>query len=69
MYLAEFAENVTMHEYTKNYIQKVLFQPSPNLSMEPSPVWSSESLDWADAANNKIPRTMTKDEKGFEYFQ
>lgn len=66
---AEFAENVTMYEYTKNYIQKVLFQPSPNLSIEPSPVWTSEFLDWADAVNNKISRTMTKDEKGFEYFQ
>ena len=66
---AEFAENVAMHEYTKHYIKSVLFQPSAGLPIEPSPVWTSEFLEWADEANNKIPRAMTKDEKGFELLQ
>jgi len=67
--LMEFAENVKMHEYTKHYIQNVLFQPSDKLAIEPSPVWASEFLDWADEANNKIVRKMDKDEKGYELLQ
>ena len=67
--LAEFAENVAMHEYTKRHIQNMLFQPSDNLFIEPSPTWTSEHLEWADEANNKIARTMIKDEKGYELLQ
>ncbi|MCL2376142.1 MAG: LD-carboxypeptidase [Defluviitaleaceae bacterium] len=67
--LAEFAENVAMHEYTKHYIQNVLFQPSDELAINPSPAWTSEFLEWADPTNNKIARTMTKDDKGYELLQ
>jgi len=67
--LMEFAENVTMHEYTKNYIQSVLFQPSAELAIKPSPVWTSQFLEWSDEVNNDIARNMTKDDKGFELLQ
>jgi len=67
--LAEFAENTAMHEYTKQYIQNILFQPSDELIVKPSPVWTSEFLEWSDEANSKIARKMTKDEKGFELLQ
>lgn len=66
---AEFAENIVMHEYTKHYIDTVLFQPTTELPIQPSDYWTSEFLDWANKANNKISRTMTKDEKGFELLQ
>ena len=67
--LAEFAENVAMHEYTKHYIQNVLFQPSDELAIGPSPVWTSEFLEWSNPANSSIARTMTKDNKGYELLQ
>jgi len=67
--LCEFAENVAMHEYTKEYLQKVLFDPTPELLIAPSPVWTSELLPWENAENNKIARTMTPDAKGFELLQ
>ncbi|MCL2853410.1 MAG: LD-carboxypeptidase [Defluviitaleaceae bacterium] len=67
--LMEFAENVAMHEYTKRYINSVLFEPSPKLDIQPSQAWTSEFLEWAVEANSGIPRTMTADEKGFELLQ
>jgi len=67
--LVEFAENVAMHDYTKHYIQNVLFEPSVTLPIEPSPAWTSERLEWSDPANASIARTMTTDNKGFELLQ
>ena len=67
--LMEFAENVAMHEYTAQYINSVLFNPSPQLNITPSPTWTSEFLNWADEANNKIARAMQKDDKGYELVQ
>ena len=67
--MAEFAENAAMHEYTKYYIQKILFEPSSELYISPSPEWTSEFLEWSDIQNNNIPRAMIKDEKGFELLQ
>lgn len=67
--MMEFAENVAMHGYTKHYIQNVLFEPSSELSIEPSPEWTNELLEWADAENNDIARRMTKDDRGYELLQ
>ena len=67
--ICEFAENAAMHDYTKRYINATLFDPTPELPITPSPNWTNERLDWADESNNKIPRTMTQDTKGFELLQ
>ncbi|MCL1884196.1 MAG: LD-carboxypeptidase [Defluviitaleaceae bacterium] len=67
--LAEFAENVAMHDYTKHFIDKVLFSPTAELQITPSSVWTSEHLEWTDKTNSEISRTMTKDDKGFELLQ
>lgn len=67
--LAEFAENVAMHEYTTHYINSVLFNPTPKLPINPSPVWTSEYLDWAIPENNEIARSMVQDNRGFELLQ
>ena len=67
--LVEFAENVAMHGYTKHYIHNVLFQPSAELPITPSPLWTSEHLEWSNKENSEIARTMTKDDKGFELLQ
>ena len=67
--LAGFAENVSMHEYTKQYVKKLLFEPTDALIIEPSPEWTSEWLEWGDEANNNIARKMTKDKRGYEVLQ
>jgi muramoyltetrapeptide carboxypeptidase LdcA involved in peptidoglycan recycling len=67
--LAEFAENTGMHDYTKHYINQVLFQPLPNLPIQPSPAWTCERLEWSNKDNNEIARAMVKDDKGYELLQ
>ena len=67
--LAEFAENVEMHEYTVNHIRSVLFEPTPELEISPGPDWTAERLEWGKESNNKIRRAMTKDDKGYELLQ
>ena len=67
--LGEFAENVVMHEYTKHYIDAVLFNPRGGLAIIPSPCWTSEFLEWSDKAKSQTPRVMTEDKKGFELLQ
>ncbi|QQO07816.1 S66 family peptidase [Breznakiella homolactica] len=65
----DFAENRAMYDYTKGYIQKVLFEENDTLPVEPSPQWTSEFLDWANPENNAVPRTMVPDSKGYELLQ
>jgi len=67
--LTDFAENVHMLDYTKNYILKTLFEPSGTLDILPSPEWTTEFLDWFKPENNAIARTMTPDAKGYECLQ
>jgi hypothetical protein len=44
--MCEFAENGRMHEYTKKYVNEVLFGNKDNIVIESSPKWTSEYLDW-----------------------
>jgi len=67
--LTDFAENVKMHDYTKHCIHNLLFEPSSIFPINPSPLWTSEYLEWADPANNNIARTMIEDVKGYELLQ
>ena len=67
--MAEFAENVEMHEYTKDAINNVLFNSSRNYKIVPSKQWTSESLSWSDKNNMLKKRKMFNDNKGFEILQ
>lgn len=67
--MAEFAENVKMHEYTKKSILKTLFEDSKGYKIFPSTNWTSEMLTWTDPNNNNIPRKMIKDNKYIEILQ
>lgn len=65
--LAEFAENVELHDYTKQWIEKVLFSSSPIGTIEPSPGWTSEHLPWEEK-NRAIKRSLQPNE-GYELLQ
>jgi len=67
--MVEFAENVAMHEYTKNCIRSMLFENNKNLIIPPSNQWTSEFLEWANPENDTIKRKMTDDGKGYEILQ
>ena len=67
--MAEFAENVKMHDYTKSSILKVLFENSEGYKILSSDKWTSESLSWMDFNNNNIERKMLSENKGVEILQ
>jgi len=54
-----FAENGGMHQYQMEDIQKTLFDNQPIGQIQPNTVgWTSEMLDWNDATNQSIKRTL-----------
>lgn len=65
--LAEFAENVKMHDYTKDHLEKTLFSVSTIGKIEPSPYWIDQHLRW-DEVNKPIERHKTQNE-GYELLQ
>lgn len=67
--MCEFAENGSMHEYTKHFIKEVLFENPKTLLILPSPQWTSEYLEWENIANDSISRTMNSDNRGYELLQ
>jgi muramoyltetrapeptide carboxypeptidase LdcA involved in peptidoglycan recycling len=65
--LSEFAENVEMFEYTKGWLDKVLFHNKPIGIVEPSPIWTSEFLTWEEK-NKNIKRKVNIND-GYELLQ
>ena len=65
--LGELAENVEMHDYTRHWIRKVLFDNSTIGRIEPSPGWTSEYLEWEEK-NWKTKREL-KPNAGYELLQ
>ena len=67
--MCEFAENQKMHDFTKKYVEEVLFKNKENIKIKSSPEWTSEMLDWAIKENDNIPRKMQKETHGYEVLQ
>lgn len=65
--LAEFAENVKMFDYTKHWIEKVLFVNGVIGNIDSSPIWTSEHLPW-DEKNKLIERKIQSND-GYELLQ
>ena len=66
--LAEFAENVKMHEYTEEYVWRTLFSDE-EVVIESSPLWTKDRIDWADKDKKDILRKMIDEEHGYEVLQ
>lgn len=66
--LMEFAENVAMHAYTTDFIQKALCQTEPIGMVPQAPAWTAEFLAWSDPENLKRERTL-KPNTGYERLQ
>lgn len=67
--MTEFAENVQMHDYTKDSIINTLFKNSKGYKIKPTNEWTSEFLPWEDINNNNIKKKMIKDNKKIEILQ
>lgn len=65
--LSEFAENVEMFDYTKYWLQKVLFDGDPIGNIEASPIWTSHYLPWEE--KNKLIRRTTQSSSGYALLQ
>lgn len=66
--MCEFAEYVSMIDYTKNAIQKFLFSETLNHFIESSSMWSKDWVEWEEG-NLNIQRQMIPDEHGYEILQ
>ncbi|MEF2290757.1 S66 peptidase family protein [Virgibacillus dokdonensis] len=66
--LTDFAENVEMHEYTIDFIERTLFSQKPIGKVEAAKEWTSEFLDWFVPANSQIKRSMQPN-NGYELLQ
>lgn len=67
--LAEFAENVEMHDYTKKWIERVLFTSEKIGQVEGSKHWTSEFLPWENKDNSKIKRELNIEKRRYEILQ
>ncbi len=67
--LAEFAENVGMHDYTIKWIEKVLFKSEKIGKIESSNYWTSQWLPWDIEENNNIKRELNIEQRGYEVLQ
>lgn len=67
--MCEFAENAKMHDYTTKYVKEVLFENKESITIESSPEWTNERLDWSDCNNDNIARKMNIEEHNYELLQ
>ncbi len=65
--LAEFAENVQLHNYTERWLRRALFETSPLGDIEAPSVWTSEYVPWHEA--NKDRQRLMEPHTGYEVLQ
>jgi len=65
--LAEFAENIGIFDYTKNWINTALFHTSPIGNIPTSDSWTGQRLQWLES-NINISKNMTGNQ-GYEFLQ
>lgn len=62
--LPDFAENISMPEYTVNWIKKVLFDAQPIGDIEQSDTWTDEYLPWI--IDNKNTARTFRENNGYK---
>lgn len=65
--LVDFAENVSMSQYTVEHINKILFKSEVIGKIEPALEWTSEYLPWEE--KNKLIQRKYKPNQGYELIQ
>ncbi len=67
--LSEFAENVSMHDYTVKWIEKCLFNLDKIGEIESCDYWTSELIRWDKPSYGGIKRRMSREKRGYEMLQ
>lgn len=65
--LAEFAENVKIFDYTKNWLRAALLHTSPLGRIPAAEEWTGERVEWLES-NKNISKMMGKNQ-GYEFLQ
>ncbi|TCK98526.1 muramoyltetrapeptide carboxypeptidase LdcA involved in peptidoglycan recycling [Natranaerovirga hydrolytica] len=65
--LVDFAENISMSQYTIEYLNKTIFSDKLIGQIEPAMEWTSEFLPWEE--KNKFTKRKYKQNKGYELLQ
>ena len=66
--MSDIGEYVSMLEYSKTAMEKVLFQDTTGYKIESSAEWSDDHVRWEEK-NINVSRKMKKDEHGYEVLQ
>ena len=66
--MIEFGEYVKMFDYTKEAVEKILFNDSENYEIKSSPIWSDDFIEWSIDNINKQLKTKPE-EHGYELLQ
>lgn len=66
--LTQFAENPKIIPYTEKYFKKALMTDKPIGKIQPSSLWTDETLDWFKKEDLERPRKMKKNQ-GWEWLK
>lgn len=67
-FLCDFAEYVSMYDYTENAIKELLFEAPEKYEIKKCEYWTNEYIPWGEENINKA-KTKLIDEKGYEVIQ
>ena len=65
--LTDFAENIEMHPYTIEMVNRTLFSNQSIGNIQPAREWTSERLEWTE--ENKDQRRKMQENSGYELLQ
>ncbi|MCM1991872.1 S66 family peptidase [Oceanirhabdus seepicola] len=65
--LAELAENIKVFDYTAEWLEKTLFDPSPIGLIPAAKEWTGERIEWSES-NATVAKAMVKNQ-GYEFLQ
>lgn len=65
--LTDFAENIEMHPYTIEMVNRTLFSNQSIGNIQPAKEWTSERLEWTE--ENKDLRRIMQENSGYELLQ
>src|SRR5690625_695987 len=65
--LTDFAENIEMHPYTIEMVNRTLFSNQSIGNIKPAKEWTSERLEWTE--ENKDQRRKMQENSGYELLQ
>ncbi len=66
--MQDFAEYVSMFDYTKDAVQRILFDGEENYEMHSSEIWSDDEVSWKEE-NLNIQRKTRPETRGYELLQ